>query len=58
VERTKRLTTGEVVVPRGTYSTYFNWGCRCEDCREANRKVKRKNKQPLSSSPPDEAKSS
>ncbi len=32
-----RLAADPTLAPHGSLSTYNNWGCRCEPCREANR---------------------
>lgn len=34
-ERVDRLKQDPTLAPHGRYSTYINWGCRCELCRDA-----------------------
>ena len=34
-ERVKRLKEDPTLAPHGRYSTYINWGCRCERCRNS-----------------------
>lgn len=39
--RAERLAADPTLAPHGQSSTYGNWGCRCEPCREASRAKRR-----------------
>jgi hypothetical protein len=40
--RTERLKADPGLAEHGTFSTYINWGCRCDQCRDACRENTRR----------------
>lgn len=42
MERTAQREAGAVQVKHGTQNAYLNYGCRCDDCKEAQREASKK----------------
>lgn len=40
--KSKHVAKIQPTPEHGTYSTYVNWGCRCEACKEANAEKSRR----------------